>query len=191
MKNLKLIISLISFFVIITQAFSQESLQAKYDNLLENTETFQQYKVIPRTSLNAFWSETTDSLSLAKSQIRDLKSNVSTQKDSIQSLNVSVSGLQSSLDESLNMNDSISLLGISFSKLGYHILVWSIIIALAVLGIFAYLLFLRSNGQTSRFRRDMESLRSEFEAHKEAALAKQLKLKRELQTAINQLSEKR
>lgn len=191
MKSLRLTFSFISIFLITAQSFGQETLQEKYDALIKETETFQQYKVIPRKSLDTFWSETMDSVKRTNQQVKDLHVNLASQKDSIQKFSAKIDELQGKLDESLNMNDSISLLGIPFSKLGYHVLVWSIIVVLSVLGFLAYFLFIRSNKQTSKFRKELESLKTEFEEQKVKSLEKQLKLKRELQTAVNQLSERR
>jgi hypothetical protein len=191
MNFLKFTFSLIAIFIITIQSFSQDSLQVKYDALIEKSETFQHYKVIPKTSLDAFWSESVDSLNRAKSKINDLQLKVTSQKDSIRTLNYSTGGIQLRLDESLKVNDSIHFMGIPFSKWVYHIMVWLIIIVLALLGLMGYFMYLRSNRLTSRFKRELEGLTNEFESHKDQAREKQMKLKRELQTAVNQLSERR
>ncbi|MEQ9022021.1 MAG: hypothetical protein RLN82_04575, partial [Pseudomonadales bacterium] len=99
--------------------------------------------------------------------------------------------VQARLDESLELNDTIYFLGIPFSKVGYHIMVWVIIIALAVLGVMAYFMFIRSNSVTKRAKREFDSLQAEYEEHKTKARETQVKLKRELQTAVNQLNERR
>ena len=91
------------------------------------------------------------------------------------------------LDASLAQNGSIDFLGLSLSKLSYHIIVWSLILILTGLGLFAYTMFFRSNKLTVRHRKELEDLEREFERHKQAAREKQVKLKRELQTAINRL----
>lgn len=191
MKNINLFASLLFTLLIVTQASSQESLQEKYNSLIESSETFQQYKVVPKTSLNAFWSETMDSLNHANSTISDLSLNVTSQQDSIQALNSRLAVIQNGLDESLELNDTIYFVGMPFSKLGYHIMVWLIIIALTLLSLMVYFMFIRSNKQTTRFKRELEGLNTEFENHKNESREKQMKLKRELQTAMNQLSEKR
>lgn len=190
MKNLKLTFSL-TFILFVVQSQAQETLQEKYDDMLESTETYEQYKVIPRTRLNSFWSEAVDSLKRQAGTIRDLKSQVSGQQSEIKSLKAEMAEVQSMLDESLNLNDTIYFIGMPFSKVGYHIIVWLIITALAVLGVMSYLMFIRSNSVTSKTRREYETLNAEYEEHKTIAREKQVKLKRELQTAVNQLNERR
>ncbi|MEO9870028.1 hypothetical protein [Ekhidna sp.] len=182
---------IITFCILFFQAIGQESLQEKYDELLEKTETFEQYKVIPRTRLNSFWSEAVDSLNRGKEVITELRSELDAQKQSVVALNIQVNELQTQLDSSLDLNDTINFIGIPFSKLGYHLMVWAIIVTLAVLGIISYFMFLRSNTVTSKVKKEHEILLAEFEDHKTKAREKQVKLKRDLQTAVNQLSERR
>ena len=190
MQTLRLILTLIFVFSLIL-SFGQETLQEKYDYLLEKTETYEQYKVIPGTSLNSFWAEVKDSLNQNTRVIKDLRSQIAPQQASIKSLEANVIDLQIQLDESLKLNDTIFFMGIPFSKVGYHLMVWLIVVALAVSGIVSYLMFMRSNKVTTRIKREFETLKAEYESHKVNAREKQVKLKRELQTAINQLNEKR
>ncbi len=190
MKYLKL--TALTVFVFLLSIDSQaQTLQEKYDEMLEKTETYEQYKVIPRARLNAFWSETVDSLNTQSATISDLRSQVATQQNEINTLKSQLAEVQAKLDGSLELNNTIHFLGIPFSKLGYHLMVWLIIAALATLGVIAYLMFLRSNKVTIRVKKEHDKLEREFEEHKTKAREKQVKLKRELQTAVNQLNERR
>ena len=190
MKYLKFTVSYLFLYLAFLNSQAQ-SLQEKYDEMLEKTETYEQYKVIPRTRLNAFWSETVDSLNDQATTINALRSEVATQQIEINSLKNEIAEIQVKLDESLRLNDSIYFIGIPFSKIGYHIMVWLIIAVLTTLGALSYLMFLRSNRITSKVKREYETLDKEFEEHKTNAREKQVKLKRDLQTAVNQLNERR
>lgn len=191
MKNASLTLCSIIALLFTFLVSAQETLQQKFDNMLENTETYERYKVIPRTDLNTFWSEVTDSLSQKQRKIQQLQTETQEAKALAQQARAELSDVQAKLDESLELNDTIYFLGIPFSKVGYHIMVWVIITALAVLAVIAYIMFMRSNSVTSRTKREFETLRAEFEEHKTKARETQVKLKRELQTAVNQLNERR
>ncbi len=191
MKSLKFSLILSFVCAIVIQSVAQESLQEKYDNMLESTETYEQYKVIPRTSLNGFWAEVKDSLNQSTQTIRELRNQAADQQANTISQLAKVDDLQSQLDESLNLNDTIYFIGIPFSKVGYHLMVWLIIVVLAVLGVICYFMFMRSNRVTTRVKKEHETLIEEFEEHKSKAREAQIKLKRELQTAVNQLNERR
>ena len=164
-----------------------QSLNEKYTDLIQRSETYEQYKVIPKTSLDGFWVEVMDSIAFQNNSLADLRAKVRRQNQKIESLAKSQQEVQAKLDESLTKNDSIRFLGVSLSKLSYHLIVWSLILILASLGILAYTMFFRSNKLTVRHKKDLEELELEFEKHRNAAREKQVKLKRELQTALNQL----
>ncbi len=170
---------------------AQSSLQEKYDGIIESTETYEQYKVIPRTTIDAFWVEVSDTLKLNRGVINELQTKRQDQEAFIKKLEADILNLQSNLDSSLNQNDSINFVGISFSKVGYHLMVWLIIAVLAAFGVIAYLMFARSNRVTSRVKKDHDELLAEFDAHKDKAREAQVKLKRELQTALNTINERR
>ncbi|MEO1253705.1 MAG: hypothetical protein AAFY41_02290 [Bacteroidota bacterium] len=188
MKYLKLTAFL---FIISIQTQAQQSLQEKYDELLEQTETYEQYKVIPRTRLNTLWSEIGDSLKTNRTKINELQSEITSLRQKINELRESTTELEMKLDQSLSQNDTIHFLGIPFSKLGYHIMVWIIIAVLTVLSIILYLMFAKSNSVTSSAKKAYQALEIEYEEHKTKSREKQAKLKRELQTAVNQLNERR
>ena len=191
MNSFKLTFSILFISSVTVQSLAQETLQSKYDNMIESTETYEQYKVIPRTTLDGFWAEVADSLSVQAKTVSDLGSQLSSLQSTISTLESKNGEVQAKLDDSLTKNDTISFLNIPFSKLGYHLMVWLIILVLAVLGVIAYLMFIRSNKVTTRVKQDHEELIKEFDAHKDKARETQVKLKRELQTAINQLNERR
>jgi len=171
------------------QVMAQDTLNVKYQDMIRTTETFNQFKVIPRTTIDAFWSEVVDSLTQNATEIKSLKSEVSVQKDSLKRLSSTKRSLQGRLDESLNQKDSIRFLGMDLSKTTYHIIVWGIIIAVAILAVVFYLMFIKGNRVTTRSKKELEELQVEFEEHKNKARESQVKLKRELQTAVNKLEE--
>jgi len=189
MKNLTLTICLIT--TILFNVSGQQTLDEKYSQLLESTETFNQYKVIPRSDLNAFWAEVMDSVNSQSGMITDLETRLKTEQSRVEEVQDQFQESQTKLTESLQFNDSISFLGMNFTKTTYHIMVWLIIVALAVLAIFSYLMYMRSNSVTSSAQREYQSLSAEFEEHRHSSREKQAKLKRDLQTAINKLNERR
>ncbi|MEM0940105.1 MAG: hypothetical protein AAF600_08280 [Bacteroidota bacterium] len=172
--------------------FGQErSLSEKYQILIQTSESYNQYKVIPEANMDAFWSEVMDSLTRNNQKMQSLSSQLSDQKEAIDSLNSIKIQLNRELEESLAYNDSISFLGISFTKLGYHVIVWGIIFILTILGMIIYFMFLKSNKVTIRSKKELEEVKTSYEQHKNKARQHEIKLKRELQTAINTLEETR
>ncbi|MEM6641851.1 MAG: hypothetical protein AAF616_02630 [Bacteroidota bacterium] len=188
MINVRLIIG--SLFIVSSWGlFAQDSLMQRYDELIQGSETFNQYKVIPRTSIDAFWRQVLDTLEENSKSIKSLSSIVEMQRDSLQAGSIKLGSIQSRLDESLSLNDSINFLGLALTKTAYHLIVWGIILTLAGLAILSYLVNLKNKKVTVRSKRELETLQLAFEEHKSQSRENQVKLKRELQTAINTIEE--
>jgi preprotein translocase subunit SecF len=194
MKKLRNQVVFIFLFTISFSVLSQDSLSSlngKWNSMLESSETFKEYKVIRQSRLNFFWKEVMDSINTQNAKINQLTSQVANQKLEISSRDNEINELTSKLDESNELNDSIEFVGIQFSKGAYHILVWSIIIGLAVLILILFTMYKRSHSVTSRAQKDYQQVFNELEDFKNRAREKEVKLKRELQTAVNSLEEAR
>lgn len=189
MKILKISIYIFSAFFLGSHVFGQNTLDEKYQNMIETTESYNQYKMIPRTTIDGFWSEVQDSLRSNNAKVRNLNSRIQDQKTSIDNLTSEEAEIQSKLDKSLKLNDSILFFGIELTKMVYHIIVWGLIIILVVAAIMFYTMFHKSNRVTVRSKKELETMQLAFEKHKTQSRETQVKLKRELQTAINMMDE--
>ena len=97
--------------------------------------------------------------------------------------------MQSQLEKSEKLRESLAFLGIQMNKATYHLLVWVTIPALAVFGVFAYTSFMRSNKVTSKTKKEMNALEVEYDEHRKKSHEKQIKMGCELQTERNQVEE--
>jgi len=175
--------------------FGQDSLrnglEDKYQELLRKSESYQNFRVISTEKLNALWRETTDSLAKYRNGI--LVAELRIQKAEFQAVqaNDSVAAVHEKLEASESINESIRFLGLSVNKRVYNIVVWSIVgVLLLGLGTL-YLLFKRNDELTMRAKSDFTKVSEELEELRQRSNEKQAKLKRELQTALNQMEENR
>ncbi|MBC6400981.1 MAG: hypothetical protein GDA51_05295 [Ekhidna sp.] len=187
MKNLRFILLVILSIALFLGVHAQESLQEKYDYLIKSAETYEKYKVIPKTRLEEFRTLLIDSVSRKNQEIFNLENRLDYEHKVVAGLKAEAEQFQSELDHSLAANSTIFFLGLSFSKQGYHIMVWSLIIILIFMTGFAYSMYFRSNRLTVRHRKNLEEVESEYKQHRTSAREQQAKLRRELQTAINKL----
>lgn len=190
-NRVKFLIAVLTILVITSKpAFAQETLQSQYNKLMEYS-TYEKYKVIPITDINAFWANVDDSLRVKANRISQLEKKITELEVEMDTLNNKLSSVQNKLSNSRSVNDQIEFIGISFNKTAYHIMVWSIVIVLVVLAVIGYMMYMRSNMVTTRARKESESLRAALEDAKDKARETQVKLKRELQTAVNTIEEMR
>lgn len=165
------------------------SLQGQFEGMMSKYNTYERYKVIPITELNNFWAQVNDSIGQRNRAITRLESEIRAQKIETDTLKRQLTETRASLKESMEINDSIEFLGIRFSKGGYHLTVWIIIGIIAAICLFMYFLYMRSNQTTVRIKREAEKVRREYSDHKDKSRETQVRLKRELQTAVNTIEE--
>jgi peptidoglycan hydrolase CwlO-like protein len=179
-------------------AFSQEevveeqadpSLEGAFRDMYDDAETYQNYKVIKITTLNSFWQGVQDSLRSYQEEIAIHKGEIANLHTKIDDLNVKIGELESALQQSRNVADSISFLGILIKKTTYNILVWSIIFGLIILVIIGYMSHIRSQKLYSVTRKEFMKLVDDFESLKKTSHEKKIKLGRELQTERNKVME--
>ena len=170
----------------------QATIQDQFANFYENeTNTWQEYRMMKMPKLKSFWAVVSDTLSQKDQKISAAHKEIQGLKNRLSTSEAKINELELTLSSSQKLNDSISFLGMNMSKTSYGIMVWGIIILLSVGIASVYLLYLRSNMVTRKVQKAYSSLESEYAEHRDRSRESQVKLKRELQTALNTLHENR
>ncbi|MEQ8582873.1 MAG: hypothetical protein RIC30_11955 [Marinoscillum sp.] len=188
-RTLKLCLLLFTVAAASQAGHAQESLKDQYEQIMQKSSTYEQYKVIRQTEIEGFWVNIEDTLRAKSKEITSLQSTIANLQGNIDSLKSDLRKVSARLAESEKTNDGIIFLGIEMEKTAYHILVWVIILILVVAVVLAYGMFVKSNATTSRIKREYEQQRKEFETHRDKSRETQVRLKRELQTAVNTIEE--
>jgi uncharacterized protein YlxW (UPF0749 family) len=161
-----------------------------FDQILEEHRTWETYKVVPVTRMEAFANALKDSVEAYNQKIASLSNAVKENQQQLDKAREDVSQLRVELSESERRSDEILFLGMAFGKASYHTLVWGLIVLLFGFSAFTYLLFLRSNRVTRVSKKEREDLMEVLEEQRTKSREREVKLKRELQTVINQLNER-
>ena len=193
MKNSNFIITVFLLFIS-SAVFSQsedpnQTLRQQFQDMLESSESYTEYKVIKRTNLSEYSRAVQDTLANNRNQISGLNNEVADLKSQVNQLSTRITDLESQLEESEALRESLVFLGIPLHKATYHLIVWILISGLVVFGVFAYTSFMRSNKVTSKTRKEIKELELEYEEHKKKSHEKQIKMGRELQTERNLVEE--
>jgi len=171
------------------EAQEEANLSKQYQNMIESSETFEKYKVIPITKVNAFGQVMNDSVNTLKERVSSAKSaqrKAEAERDTAKS---KMSALNNELEVAQNAVDDMPLFGLSMTKTTYNIVVWSIVVALLVALIVVYVMFMNSFRLTRQAKKDKELVDQELEDLRKRSHDKQVVIKRELQTALNKLEE--
>lgn len=166
--------------------------QTKEEKAIENLKTvvdesnnYQQYKVIEKTALNTAIEKVSTEFDLLNSKISELKDSIQSQDEQIQSLRKEISATNTELKNLQGEKDEVNFLGMALTKAGYNTLVWSIIVVLIALLLFFIFKFNRSNLLTKEAKQSLKNLDADYENYKRIALEKQQKLGRQLQDEKN------
>jgi hypothetical protein len=187
----KIIIFPILMFVA-TLAFSQgnsESLNKKWNGMLERAESYQFYKVIKKSDLDMVWKAVQDSVNRGKNDLIRERNQVKQQQVQIEHLQKQDYEVKAKLERVSKEKNSMVFLGMDVNKYTYTAILWVIIIlVLAGCGIL-FFLFYNSNNITIQKINEYEHLSKTLEEYKYGKIEMERKLKRELQTYINKIEE--
>ncbi len=156
------------------------TLDSQFNYIIDKSSTYQDYKVIKRTSINKMKSNVLDSIANLKQRIGDLETNDEKLKNDINSIKTELQESENKLAKAIDERDSFSFLGLLISKGTYNTIVWALIFIL-LLGIFVmFTLFKRSHVTTVKTKEALHEKQEEFDAHRKWALEREQTLAREL-----------
>lgn len=180
-----IVATIISSFPVNAQ--TEKSLDESFSEILNESESYEDYKVIRTSKLRQFRSAMYDSLTSYKTTITSLQDELSTLKSDMEELKSQFTTVQKSLNESQASSDLISFLGFDMKKLTYSIFVWSVVCLLMLCLVIMYGRIKHVCGVVKRVKSAYSKIVEDYRNQRFQATEKQIKLKRELQTALNRL----
>jgi peptidoglycan hydrolase CwlO-like protein len=202
MKKNQLLVVLLTFFLNSFFSLAQETtntpatpkpgantLSRQYNAVLEKANTYQDYKVIKQSSLDAFHRSAQDSLATVRKNLKQAQSKITEQQAQLNGLNQTLQGKEKTIQDIQYGNDRIAVLGMQVLKDRYIMTNWIIIGLLAVIATFAFVRYQMSNRVAVAARRDYEEVKQELESYRQKLLESKTALGRELQTERNKIEE--
>lgn len=166
-----------------------QTLNEQFRILIQDSETYNEYKVIKQDKLNAFNNVIGDSVDAFTKSREEANAKIRTQKATIESLNEIISEKDETISSGEEEKSNLSVLGVQFDKQTYAII--SLIMPFLLIVVIVSLLVKMKNNitDTKEAKKSLISVEKEFDEYKKRALDTQMKLKRELQTERNKLLE--
>lgn len=166
-------------------SLNEGSLDNQFEYVIQRSNNYQDYKVVKKTWLYALKAHTLDSLKAVQKDLSETQINVEQQAGEIASLKSNLSETQNTLDLTNKEKDSMQFLGLQLSKQTYNTFIWSVIGGLLVFLLFFIYKFRNSNSVTKEAKRMLAEIEEEFEEHRQTALKREQKVRRQLQDEIN------
>ena len=168
---------------------SPQTLQEQFKNIMEESETFKEYKVIPISTLNNFLTTIGDTLQNKESAIAAAQQKILQQQNNITELKNEMTEGQALVEQAEYDREHITVLGIDFLKSTFILTCFLIIVALLALIAYGYGKYKYSTRLASDKSKSYDKLEQEYKDYQDKAREKQMKLKRELQTQVNKIEE--
>lgn len=157
----------------------------QYEELIEKSNSFEQYKVIKKSSLEEFKTVIKDSMQIAITKLAKAQSKIKEQEKELQILEENLQESNEERDEANMEKASISFLGMQMEKSTYKSLMWGIIFLLSIALLFFIYKFFESNKITVEARRELKETQEEMDMQRKTHIKKEQKIMRELQDEIN------
>jgi len=183
----------IVLFIITASAFGQAnkvyidtgSVKNQFDYLIDKSYSYKDYKNIKLNWLVTLKNNVSDSLAVSKKEILTNYKTINSQKNTIDNLRDSLVISEKNTTILSNEKQSITFLGIQFSKSFFKTLMVLIICGLAALLIFFIIQYKQSYSVISQAKLDLKETEDEFETHRKRALEREQKVMRKLQDELN------
>lgn len=191
-RMIKLLLSCTLLLATLNQVSAQEpadtlTLEQRYTDMLRKSGVYQDKKIIRQSNLNMFWAALSDTLQTTQASLKEALAGKMDVEEELRASQDSLRAIQSKLESSLGENSKISFLGISFGQTFYNTLVWGLILSLIAMAGFFFQRFKQGHSQVKDTREEFDKLQEQYDSLRHKAKDTQMKLKRELQTALNRL----
>ena len=191
MKRLFLLPLLVFFLQSNAQVETEEqgpkTIRSTFDDMLNASNRYQDFKVVKRVKLDAFMREVQDSLDVLQKKFNDEAKTTASLESQINQLNATIQERESNIQALEGQRDGISSMGMSFNKKTFSTAMW--VAVLALLGLLV-VVFLRNKSISmshKAIKANLRDLEDELTATKKKALEREQELKREIQDYVNKL----
>lgn len=181
-------LTLVIFLLVVTSLFSQENsntIDNQFTNVVDKSNSYQQFKVIPKAKIYALRKNVLDSIAALDSKVETAQLEIEKQRVEIASLTDDLTSTRQNLTSSKEKEDGIEFFGSLTKKSTYNGIMWSIIVfLLAILGL-VFFKFKNSNSVTRATKTKLAEVENEFDAYRKKALEENQQIGRKLQDEIN------
>ncbi len=178
---------------LINQSFAQQTpdpIQKDFNELIEQSNDYQGYKVVNYESLVTLRDNTIDHIEDLRKEISTREHEADKQKERIKQLEDELEKTILKLQRLTAEKDNINFLGMPFSKGNYMALIWGIVALLVIALLFFIYQHKNSHAKKKEAERNLRETEKEFEAYRAKSLEKEQRLGRLLQDERNKSSNK-
>ncbi len=161
-------------------ALKSGTIDSQFEYIYQNSNNFQEYKVVKKSNLDQLKSNLLDSMKVMRAEVAAQKALIQSKNDSISRLNTILKATETEKQDAIEAKDNFAFLGMSIPMSAYSSMMWILVAILAAaLGFFSFQ-YMRSFKRIRKAKYDLEEVQEEFDNHRKNTLERERKLKREL-----------
>ncbi|MCU0362254.1 MAG: hypothetical protein MUD02_07055 [Bacteroidales bacterium] len=145
------------------------TLTEQMQNLEDRTRIYDNFRAVREDVFQKLVRNVSDSLTLLQNSIGTLKTTISEQAKSIDSLKAYLASTEAGLNEMTRTKNRLRFFGIEINKTVYNTIVTVVIAGLITLLVMGFLVFKRNIAVTAQARKEHLDLRNEFETYRKSA----------------------
>lgn len=145
------------------------SLKTQMKFLEERTRIYENFRAVREDMFQKLVKNVSDSVNAFQARIGTLNVTIAGQMKIVDSLKAYLASTEAGLNEMTRTKNRIRLFGIELNKITYNTIVTLIIAGLAALLAVGFLAFKRNIAVTSQTKKELQDLKSEFEAYRKSA----------------------
>ncbi|PQB04535.1 tRNA (guanine-N1)-methyltransferase [Aureitalea marina] len=161
------------------------TLDDQFTDVIDNSNRYQDYKVVKIYKLNALKKSVMDSLAAIEKDLNTAQDTIAAKDNTIGGLSANLKSTQDELAVSREKENGISLFGILLTKSTYNTIMWSSIGLLLLLLVVTVVRFRQSNAVTRESKLKLAEVEEEYEDYRQRTLDREQQLRRKLQDEIN------
>ena len=175
MKQYKLSLIIVIFIFLgaasnsqpIPDEYKKGSIPEQLNYLEAHTRIYENFRAVREDIFQIITRNTKDTLAGSNKRINNYMLEIATLNSRIDSFNKSLETTKISLEETTQMQNSISVLGVGINKTVYNIIMWSIIGIIALMLFIGYVIFKKNRDTTVKTKSELIDLQQQFEEYKQ------------------------
>lgn len=178
--------SILAFFIlctsIITLQAQEKSTKLTNDlsNLIDKSNSFQDYKVIKKSSITNFQASLNSYIKQEQSIQTNLENEIKANSKEIKALENKLKEVKSTNEKLRAEKASISFLGFLVDKSNYSAIMWTLFLSTLVAALLLFFSFKKANKVTKESKETLAELEEEYQSYRGVCIEREQNLRRQL-----------
>lgn len=144
-------------------------IREQLSSIESRTRIYDNFRAVREDMFQKLKKNVNDTIAAMQKKVAATNKQTAGLRSTIDSLNSRLNNTQTNLDDMTRSKNSMSFLGMEVEKGTYNSIMWAIIICLILLLIIGFLIFQRNQKLVSDSRKDLDELKSEFDAYRKTS----------------------